>query len=119
MPLQVTGRHMSIHEDLRSYIDKKADRLRRLCTNIDEMSVTITKEKLHHEAECSFRAGRIGVAAKISAEQAKEAVDLLVDRLEGQIRKAKTKMSDKKPASRAKADIKARSMENELTAEAI
>ena len=42
MPLQITGRHMTIEDTHKSYIDKKVNRLRRLCTKIDEMSVTLT-----------------------------------------------------------------------------
>lgn len=110
MPLQITGRHMNISVDQRQYIDKKVDRLRRLCSKVDEMSITITHEKLHHEAECTFRAGRISAEATVSAEQPLEAIDLLVDKVEAQIRKAKTKRSDKKCACRHKASLQAKSM---------
>lgn len=114
MPLQITGRHMSISVDQRQYIDKKVDRLRRLCTKIDEMSITLTREKLHHEAECTFRAGRTAVEATVSAEQPLEAIDLLVDKVEAQIRKIKTKRTDKKCACRHKASIQARTMTESL-----
>ncbi|MCE5229542.1 ribosome-associated translation inhibitor RaiA [bacterium] len=114
MPLQITGRHMTISADQRQYIDKKADRLRRLCTKVDEMSITLTREKLHHEAECTFRAGSIAVEATISAEQPLEAIDLLIDKVEAQIRKIKTKRSDKKCACRVKASMQARSMTESL-----
>ncbi len=114
MPLQITGRHMNINADQRQYIDKKVDRLRRLCTKIDEMSITLTHEKLHHEAECTFRAGSIAVEATVSAEQPLEAIDLLVDKVEAQIRKIKTKRTDKKCACRHKANIQAKSMTESL-----
>ena len=103
MPLQVTGRHMNLSGEQKQYIQKKVDRLGRLCARIDEMSVTLTREKLRHEAECSFRAGRISVEASVTASRPLEAIDLLVDKVEARIRKAKTKMADMKPASREKA----------------
>jgi putative sigma-54 modulation protein len=114
MPLQITGRHMNISGEQRQYIDKKVDRLRRICTKIDEMSITLTREKLHHEAECTFRAGRISVEATVSAEQPLEAIDLLVDKVEAQVRKIKTKRSDKKIACRHKASIQAKTMTEAL-----
>lgn len=98
MPLQLTGRHMTITDRQREYIDKKVERLRRLLTKIDEMSVTLTKEKIHFEVEGTVRAGRIFVQASETAEQPMEGIDILVDKLEAQIRKAKNKMQDKHPA---------------------
>ncbi len=115
MPLQVTGRHMTISGEQKRYIDKKVDRLRRLCSQVDEISVTLTHEKLHHAAECRFRAGRLSVEATVTATEVLEAIDLLVDKVEAQVRKAKTKQSDKKAASREKARNQEIAMIEELT----
>src|SRR5689334_22784174 len=106
MPLQITGRHMSISEEQREYIDKKVNRLRRMCPKIDEMSFTLTKEKLNFEAEANLRAGRIVAQAVVTAAQPLEAIDALVDKLEAQISRSKTKIADKKAAGREKASAR-------------
>lgn len=95
MPLQLTGRHMTIRDELKEYIDKKVNRLRRMCPKIDEMSFTLTKNKLEVLAEGKFRAGKIVAQASVRASQAHEAVDLLVDKLEAQVTKTKKKMNDR------------------------
>ena len=96
MPLQITGRHCSISNSQKEYMDKKVERLRRLCTKIDEMHFTISKEKLHYEVEARFRAGKIVAQATCKAEHSYEAIDLLVDKLEAQITKQKEKRDSAK-----------------------
>lgn len=106
MPLQITGRHMSISDEHREYIDKKVNRLRRMCPKIDELSFTFTKEKVHIEAEGNFRAGRISAQAVVTASQPMEAIDALVDKLEAQICKTKAKMADKQSENPDKANAR-------------
>lgn len=111
MPLQITGRHMSISDEQRDYIDKKVNRLRRMCPKIDEISFTLGKEKLHIEAEGNFRAGRIAAQAFVTASQPFEAIDALVDKLESQICKAKEKMAAKQGENPDKATARSSAAE--------
>lgn len=103
MPLHLTGRHMTIAEETKDYIEKKVERLRRVCGKIDELSFILTKEKLGVEVEGLLRAGKITATAKETAQHTNEAVDILVDKLEMQVTRAKDRRSDKSPASREKA----------------
>lgn len=119
MPLQITGRHMSISDAQRDYIEKKVNRLRRMCPTIDELSFTLTKEKLHIEAEGNFRAGRIAAQAVMTAPQANEAIDALVDKLEAQISKAKAKMTDKKSENPDKANARSSAAEEVIEEEVV
>lgn len=104
MPLQITGRHMAISTEQRDYINKKVERIRRLCPKIDEMSFTLTKEKMHYECEANLRAGRIAAQAVTTAPQPLEAIDDLIDKLEAQVSKTKERRADKKAAGREKAN---------------
>ena len=106
MPLQITGRHMSISEEQREYIDKKVNRLRRMCPVIDELSFTLTKEKVLVEAEGNFRAGRLAAQAVVRASQPFEAIDALVDKLEAQISKAKARLTDRQAENPDKANAR-------------
>ncbi len=96
MPLQLTGRHMTIDASQKDYINRKVNRLRRMCPKIDEMRFTATKDKLQFKAEATFRAGAIAVRAASTASQPLEAIDLLVDKLEACITKAKDKLEKRK-----------------------
>jgi len=98
---------MTITDEQREYIDKKVNRLRRMCPKIDELSFTLTKEKLHYEAEASIRAGRMAAQAVVTAAQPLEVIDALVDKLEIQLTKAKERHANKKEAGREKANQRA------------
>src|SRR5262249_37864082 len=102
MPLHLTGRHMTISEAQKSYIDKKVDRLRRLCSKIDEISFTLTREKLNFIADGTFRAGRMSAVGTVTASQPLEAFDMLVDKLEHNISRQKAKRSDRHLVCREK-----------------
>jgi putative sigma-54 modulation protein len=105
MPLKITGRHMTVSESTRDYIDKKVDRLRRLVPKIDEISFTLAKEKLLIDIEANFRAGKVEAHARTRAEHVNEAIDQLVDKLEAQIAKTRKKITDKSSAARESAKI--------------
>jgi putative sigma-54 modulation protein len=96
---------MTISDATRDYIDKKVTRLRRLVPKIDEMNFTLSKEKLAICVEASFKAGKIAAQAATKADHAHEAIDMLVDKLEAQVTKAKKRVSDKSQAAREAARV--------------
>jgi len=105
MPLQITGRHMTVTDEQKQYIDKKVGRLRRLCPKIDELSFTLTKEKINYLADATLRAGSIAVQGSVSASQPLEAIDVLVDKIESQVTKTKGRRTDRSDAARGKAAL--------------
>lgn len=118
MPLQITGHHMSVSDELKGYIDKKVNRLRRMCPKIDEMHIILRKEKLAFEAEASFRAGKVTAQANTEGTKPHEAVDILVDKIEAQVTKQKDKQADRSPMARQKAQAHEAELESvELRAE--
>jgi ribosomal subunit interface protein len=115
MPLQLTGRHMTISAQQKDYIDKKVDRLRRLCPRIDEITFTLTKEKVHFIADGTLRAGRLSAVGNVIASKPLEAIDILVDKLEYAISRQKAKRSDHHLASREKHNQKIETLRVQTT----
>lgn len=113
MPLHLTGRHMAITEAQKDYIDKKVDRLRRLCPKIDELSFTLTKEKLAFVADGTLRAGSLSAVTTVTASQPLEAIDLLVDKMEQTVSRQKAKRKDHHLTSREKSNSKAANLADE------
>ena len=113
MPLHLTGRHMVITEAQKDYIDKKVDRLRRLCPKIDELSFTLTKEKVSFIADGTLRAGSLSAVGTVTASQPLEAIDILVDKLEHTLSRQKAKRSDHHLTSREKNISKAATLAGE------
>jgi len=96
MPLQITGRHISVTPELRDYIEKKVPRMNRLLDPIDEIQFILSAGKLDHTAEINFRAGTIKTFTKCSNADPKAAIDNAVDTAVLQIRKAMEKRGGNK-----------------------
>ena len=91
MPLQITGRHIDVTEEQRSYIEKKIGRLRRHFDQIDELAVIISVNRSEHNVEINFRAGTIHAFTKSTDPKPLAAIDKAIDKLEAQVAKAKDK----------------------------
>ncbi|MBN2211574.1 MAG: ribosome-associated translation inhibitor RaiA [Sedimentisphaerales bacterium] len=55
MNITLTGRHMDITDALRSYADKKLDRLRRMAQRVSEIEVILSDENQKHRCEIILR----------------------------------------------------------------
>ena len=114
MPLQITGRHTEVTDQQKEYIDKKVNRLRKLCPKIDEMKFTLTREKLHYEVDATFRSGRIVCQATVNDPKPLAAIDMLVDKIESQVRRTKAKRTNKKSGQASKTALVVAEVEKDL-----
>lgn len=87
MPLQITGRHISVSQDQKDYIEKKVGRLRSHFDHIDVMSFVLEVQKLTNHVEIEFRSGKIHVFAKDAEPDMFKAIDKAMHKLEAQINK--------------------------------
>lgn len=91
MPLHITGRHLDVSARSKGYIEKKMARLERHFDRVDDIAVTLAAEKNSHLAEINFSAGAIHAFTKGTGTTLHEAIDRAVDKLEGQVTRAKEK----------------------------
>ena len=92
MKIQVTGRHVEVTEDLREYIETKANKLPRYYDRIHEIEVV-----LDHESE-QFTAEMI---VRVDQKHTFVLVDLVVDKLERQLVRHKEKRRNHKHDGKA------------------
>lgn len=93
----VTGRHMDLTPELRSYAETKAGKLTRFYDRIQTVDVILDGEGNGFEAEMIVKAERKHVfVAKEIGEDMYAAVDLVVDKVERQLRKHKEKLRNRK-----------------------
>lgn len=91
MHVAVTFRHLEASDALREYAREKLLRLRRLLGDDADARVVLTVEKFRHRAEVTL------VARSLAAESAEEtgdmyeAIDLVTDKLERQVRRMRQK----------------------------
>jgi putative sigma-54 modulation protein len=94
MQLSVTGHHVEITAALRSYVEKKLDRIVRHFDHVIDTHVVLTVEKLLHKAEATLRVRGETIHALASEGDMYAAIDALADKLERRVRKHKEKLTD-------------------------
>jgi putative sigma-54 modulation protein len=94
MQLSVTGHHIEITEALRNYVGTKLAKLERHFDHLTDIHCVLTVEKLQHKAEATVHVG----GGTLHAEQVElnmyAAIDILVDKLDRQVKKHKEKLTD-------------------------
>jgi putative sigma-54 modulation protein len=94
MKLSVTGHHVEITAALRSYVEKKCDRIVRHFDHVIDTPFVLTVEKLLHKAEATLRVRGETIHALASEGDMYAAIDALADKLERRVRKHKEKLTD-------------------------
>lgn len=88
MHITVTFRHIEPSDGLRQYAEKRLSRLSRVLGDGAEARVVMTVEKFRHRAEVSLTARRVAVAGAEETGDMYAAIDLVVDKLDRQIRES-------------------------------
>jgi putative sigma-54 modulation protein len=94
MHLTVTGHHVEVTAPLRSYVEKKLDRIVRHFDNVIGAHCVLTVEKLQHKAEATIRVRGSTIHADAIEPDMYAAIDVLADRLDRIVRKHKEKTTD-------------------------
>jgi putative sigma-54 modulation protein len=95
MQLNVTGHHIDVTEALRDYVGVKLAKLERHFDNMTDIHCVLTVEtKLTHKAEATVHLGGGTIHADSTEENMYAAIDMLVDKLDRQVKKHKEKVTD-------------------------
>lgn len=105
--VSVTFRHLEATPALKAYAEEKAAKINKYFGGLNEVNVVLSLEKHRYMAEITLKAGRTTVNAREETSDMYSAIDLVVDKINRQIKKYKDKMknhksspADKKIASR-------------------
>jgi len=102
MQTSVTFKNLDPSEPLRSYVQDKLDRFDRLLDNPAEASVVLAVEKFRHIAEININGDRLTIIGKEETNDMYSAIDMVLDKLEKQIKKNKQKVRERRTASKSK-----------------
>jgi putative sigma-54 modulation protein len=94
MQLTVTGHHIDITPPLRSYVEKKLERIVRHFDNVMDVHCVLTVEKLIHKAEATLHVSGLMMHADASDDDMYAAIDSLTDKLDRRVKKHKEKRAD-------------------------
>lgn len=92
MQISFTGRNIDVTDALKTFTEEKMDRLRN--RNISKIHVTFHVENVTHIAEANVHLNGTDLHASAKADDMYSAIDMLADKLVGQINKHKEKDSN-------------------------
>jgi putative sigma-54 modulation protein len=94
MQTSVTFKNLDPSEHLKSYVTEKLDRFDRLLDNPAEANVVLSVEKFRHIAEININGDRLNINGKEEINDMYSAIDMVMDKLEKQIKKSKQKIRE-------------------------
>ena len=100
MQTSVTFKNLDPSENLKSYVRDKLDRFDKFLYNPAEASVVLAVEKFRHIAEVNIIGDRLNINGKEETEDMYSAIDMVLDKLEKQIKKSKEKIRQHRCGSR-------------------
>jgi putative sigma-54 modulation protein len=97
MQVTVAGRHMGVSDTLRDYCQRKAERLVRFYDRIQAIEVVLDGKHGRHTAEIIVHTDRAQpFVASERQDDVYAAVDLLLDKIERQLRRHKERLRNRK-----------------------
>ena len=112
MQTSVTFKNLDPSDHLRDYVSDKLNRFDKYLHNPAEASVVLSVEKFRHIAEVNIIGDRLSINGKEETEDMYSAIDMVLDKLEKQIKKSKQKNRDRrmgkgksKPGAQASEDF--------------
>lgn len=95
MRIAVSGRHVEVTDDVREYVENKANKLTRFYDRIHEIEVVLDHESEQFTAEMIVRAGKKHTfVASETGPDTFVIIDRIIDKLERQLTKHKEKMQE-------------------------
>ena len=94
MQWSVSGHHVEITPSLRNYVGSKLAKLERHFDNMTDIHCVLTVEKLQHKAEATIHLGGGTIHADSIEPDMYAAIDMLIDKLDRQVKKHKEKLTD-------------------------
>lgn len=94
MHIEVSGHGLEVTGALRDYANDKMGRVIRHFDHMTGAHVILSLEKLKHRAEATINVSQKRIHAEADASDMYAAIDALVDKLDGQVKKHKEKLQE-------------------------
>lgn len=104
MQTSVTFKNFEPSDHLKAYVRDKLDRFDRFLDNPAEANVVLSVEKFRHIAEININGDRLKINGKEETSDMYSAIDMVLDKLEKQIKKSKQKIRERRGRGGAKVD---------------
>ena len=94
MTVAITGRHVDVTPELKSYTEKKVRQLTRHFPRVVSANVVLASDRRYHVAEITLQATGLTAHATDRSHDLETAIDLVTGKLERQLRRYKERLRD-------------------------
>ncbi len=95
MQIDITGHQLEVTKSMRDYFTSKFERIKRHFDQVINVHAILSVEKINHKAEATIHINGKTLFADSTEEDLYAAIDLLIDKLDKQIRRHKDKITSK------------------------
>lgn len=95
MRIIVRGKNIDVTPALRDYVEKKVGKLAKLLDDVTEAVVTLAVERDRHMVEVTAPVGGMLLRGEVASGDMYASIDMVIEKLEKQIEKYKTKIARK------------------------
>lgn len=107
MHTSVTFKNIESSEHLSAYAANKLNRFDKYLDNPAEANVVLSVEKFRHIAEISIVGDRLNIYGKEETSDMYSAIDMVLDKIEKQIKKNKEKVKDRRTGAKGRSRVEA------------
>jgi putative sigma-54 modulation protein len=97
MQINIEGHHVDLTESMQDYIQSKMAKIERHFDQVVDIRVVLSVEKLRQKAEATVHVAGNNLHAHEENQDMYAAIDLLVDKLDRQVKKHKEKLTKHRP----------------------
>ena len=94
MGIAITFRHMASSDALKGYVHEKLERVQKYLRQPLDAHVTLSSERHQHVSEVSLHTAGRQYQARHDSDDMYKSIDLMIDKLDSQVRKHKEKVTD-------------------------
>jgi len=118
MQLSVTFRHMEPSDALKEYAQEKISRVKKYLDSPVEAHVVMSVEKFRHTADVTITSDGFKINGQEETGDMYSAIDMVVDKLERQVKRLRQKNKNRKPKNRTRGkEVEAAPADSETVAE--
>jgi putative sigma-54 modulation protein len=103
MQIRTTARHFDLTDDLKSFAEKQIGKLERYFNHIIDSHLILEMEKSRMSAELKLKVYGTVLTSKHRSFDMYDSVEKVIDKMEGQLKRYKGKLIDKKAKKAQKA----------------
>jgi putative sigma-54 modulation protein len=100
MQTSVTFKNLDPSDHLKTYVGDKLNRFDRFLDNPAEANVVLSVEKFRHIAEINIVGDKLTIYGKEETNDMYSAIDMVLDKLEKQIKKSKQKIRERRSGAK-------------------